>query len=47
MIDGVHAILEKLNFNPNDFNLLEHYNKQKNGYDCGIFVILSLLYTCR
>ncbi|CAK55776.1 unnamed protein product (macronuclear) [Paramecium tetraurelia] len=44
---GIHQILEYCNFNSNDFEIIPYYNRQENCYDCGIFLLLSLLYTLR
>ncbi|CAK71194.1 unnamed protein product (macronuclear) [Paramecium tetraurelia] len=43
--EGIFIILKSLNFDRQDFKFECKWNKQQNGYDCGVFILLSLLYT--
>ncbi|CAD8049809.1 unnamed protein product [Paramecium primaurelia] len=45
IIQGINSILEYFNLNPQNFQIIPVYNQQINGYDCGVFILLSLLYT--
>ncbi|CAD8109390.1 unnamed protein product [Paramecium primaurelia] len=47
--DIIKAAMEILKFigvtMPSEYTISTHYNKQDNGFDCGIFTLISLLYT--
>ncbi|CAK90685.1 unnamed protein product (macronuclear) [Paramecium tetraurelia] len=45
ILQGINSILEHFKINPQNFQVRPVYNQQINGYDCGVFILLSLLYT--
>ncbi|CAD8136786.1 unnamed protein product [Paramecium pentaurelia] len=47
IIKGIHSVLEHQNVDPQNFQIKPIYNQQTNNYDCGIFLLLSLLYTLK
>ncbi|CAD8142087.1 unnamed protein product [Paramecium octaurelia] len=45
IMQGINSILEYFKINPSSFQTKPVYIQQINGYDCGVFILLSLLYT--